>query len=88
MRFVVLAVLFSTLGCGRTAPESQGACDCAPARRHNEWCAACDTGWVAGFRVESRTLFDALDAHGHDASEPSEPSQKGGGTITLPVPPA
>lgn len=42
-----------------------GKCECATAKLQNGWCGACDVGWVAAIRIESRKLFEAIDAHGH-----------------------
>lgn len=42
-----------------------GQCECEAAKAQNGWCSACDVGWVAAVRIESRKLFDAIDAHGH-----------------------
>lgn len=53
--------------CGGTAGEPPSGCVCDAAQGVAEsWCEACGIGHVAGFRIESRMLFEALDAHGHD----------------------
>ncbi len=52
---------------GTAAPAAEDpACVCAEARKHHGWCRACEVGYVAGHRIESEMLFEALDAHGHD----------------------
>lgn len=51
------------VGAPQAGPE---ACRCAEARVDNGWCGACKVGYVAGVRIESQLLFEALDAHGHD----------------------
>lgn len=38
---------------------------CVEARIHNGWCDSCNQGFVAGVTIESKKLFEALDAHGH-----------------------
>lgn len=49
------------------APPPAGSCaQCAAARLTNLWCEACNVGYVAGVRFDSRMLFEAVDAHGHD----------------------
>ena len=40
-------------------------CVCQEARVHNGWCDSCGRGFVAGLTIESKNLFEALDAHGH-----------------------
>ncbi len=49
-------------------PDAGGAgeCSCSVARQEHRWCAHCEVGYVAGQPVPSRSLFEALDAHGHD----------------------
>ncbi|HWL94073.1 MAG TPA: hypothetical protein VNT79_11120 [Phycisphaerae bacterium] len=39
---------------------------CAAARLTNQWCDACNVGYVAGVPIKSKFLFETLDAHGHD----------------------
>jgi hypothetical protein len=62
---VLLGVLLALLGSSACQTPTTG-CDCRAAKLKNQWCETCDTGWVAAYRVENRTLFEALDAHGHD----------------------
>ena len=54
-------VVFS--GC---ANDAAACTSCPTGGLLSEWCDACETGTVATLRVESRMLFEALDAHGHD----------------------
>ena len=63
-----------TIGFAATSPTPGPAtpdCACATARVDNGWCAACKVGYVAGFRIPSHALFEALDAHGHDINPAS-----------------
>ena len=41
-------------------------CNCAPERPLGEWCEEHESVWIAGVRVTSWELFEALDAHGHE----------------------
>lgn len=43
----------------------EAQCTCDEARRHNGWCEEHDAGYVAGVRITSEAVFEALDAHGH-----------------------
>lgn len=47
-------------------PASFSDCTCATARLTDGFCPHCQVGWVAGVRITSKVLFEALDAHGHD----------------------
>jgi hypothetical protein len=48
------------------APQCLAACtSCEQARQRDGWCEACGVGYVAGVRIESRYLYEVLDAHGH-----------------------
>lgn len=40
-------------------------CSCDDAKRHNGWCVAHEVGYVAGVKITSEAVFEALDAHGH-----------------------
>jgi hypothetical protein len=40
-------------------------CTCASARGTNGWCPVHELGYVAGVKVTSRWLYEAIDAHGH-----------------------
>lgn len=51
---------------GCASPARVDCPSCTEARRHNHWCDRCNLGYVAGAPIESRALFEALDAHGHD----------------------
>lgn len=51
-------------GCRPASPPPRCA-TCAVARLSNQWCEACRVGYVVGVRIESRLLFDGMDAHGH-----------------------
>jgi hypothetical protein len=44
-------------------PEAEH--ECALASPRGAWCDACGAGTLASLRIESKVLFDALDAHGH-----------------------
>lgn len=46
--------------------EASGQCTCETANAINGWCDACNVGYVAGIRIESKLLYEELDAHGHD----------------------
>lgn len=41
-------------------------CTCASARPRGGWCDACKVGYLAGIKIPSYALFEAIDAHGHD----------------------
>ena len=41
------------------------ACVCATMRATNGWCDVHQFGYVAGLKITSAWLFEALDAHGH-----------------------
>ncbi len=42
-----------------------GDCTCAVTRMKGGWCTECKVGHLASVRVESESLFEILDAHGH-----------------------
>jgi hypothetical protein len=46
-------------------------CSCAKAKIEGGWCDKCKAGYLAGVRIESSDLFEALDAHGHDVDPAS-----------------
>lgn len=49
------------------APRSTSeSCTCLSDSVCNGWCGSCAVGWVAGVKVRSAQLFEALDAHGHE----------------------
>ncbi len=39
---------------------------CAEREGKDGWCEPCAVGYLAGTPIESQTVFEALDAHGHD----------------------
>lgn len=41
-------------------------CSCAVNRIKGGWCEPCNVGYLASVRLESKMLFETLDAHGHD----------------------
>jgi len=49
-----------------TETLDSSTCFCEKAKALGRWCAACQVGYVAGLRIQSRLLFDTLDNHGHD----------------------
>lgn len=49
---------------GSPNPAATG-CTCEESKSKNGWCGGCKVGYVAGVRIESRELFEAIDAHGH-----------------------
>jgi hypothetical protein len=62
---LLLLAAWGSLGPGRR-PATAPACTCALERARNGWCEACVVGYVAEQPIRSKTLYDALDAHGHD----------------------
>jgi len=46
-------------------PTPVAECSCAQATLSNGWCSRCRVGYVAGLKVPSLLMYDALDAHGH-----------------------
>lgn len=46
-------------------PTPAAQCNCVQARTTNGWCSACRVGYVAGLKIPSLLMYDALDAHGH-----------------------
>jgi len=49
-----------------TGTITGGDCTCAVTKLSGGWCGACKFGHIAGFKITSEQLFEALDAHGHD----------------------
>lgn len=45
---------------------NQSVCHCATITQSDGWCGKCKFGYLAGIKIESAALFDALDPHGHD----------------------
>jgi hypothetical protein len=58
--FFLLLLLGAQMG-----SASQSADPCAKVKRTNGWCQATKTGYVAGLAVPSKSVFHALDVHGH-----------------------
>lgn len=46
--------------------DPHSSCTCDAAKLRNGWCWRCNVGYIAGARIESATLFEALDPHGHE----------------------
>lgn len=65
MRFVTGAVA-SLVFLGHLATAGFPECKCATAKLKGGWCPACKVGYIASIRIPSETLFETLDAHGHD----------------------
>lgn len=72
---MILAVTLSLCVTGAfdvPVPDDPSAgCTCARAQLENRWCASCKVGWIAGLKITSRLLHEALDAHGHDVNRNS-----------------
>lgn len=47
------------------ATTHPSVCTCTRAKLEHQWCAKCRVGYIAGTRVTSLTVFEAMDAHGH-----------------------
>lgn len=45
--------------------QNQDLCSCEQNKSSNGWCDPCGMGYVAGVRILSQMLVDALDVHGH-----------------------
>lgn len=41
-------------------------CTCAANKLKPGWCEVCKVGYLASIKIESKMLFETLDAHGHD----------------------
>jgi len=41
-------------------------CTCETDKARGGWCWHCNVGYLAGHKIESPGLFEALDSHGHD----------------------
>lgn len=48
-------------------PESD-KCICKRAKNEGGWCSPCHVGYVASFRIPSKSLYEALETHGHTAT--------------------
>lgn len=69
---ILIAILAPPQGRGHTEdPPAEVPCSCDILRRSNGWCRQCRVGYVAGARIESHVLFDALDLRGHPVDIPS-----------------
>jgi hypothetical protein len=68
---VLLGAAWALLRQPLPSSAAQAGCTCELERARSGWCAACRVGYVAERRIESRELYDALDAHGHDIDAPS-----------------
>jgi hypothetical protein len=64
-------VVLAALACGVGVAASDFPCRCQFSKEHNGWCGACDVGYVAAVPIQSRELFEAIDAHGHDVDTDS-----------------
>ncbi len=64
MLLAVLPLLAAMQDAPKPLPLS--ACNCSTAKISGGWCVKCGFGFIAGVRIESLDLFEALDAHGHD----------------------
>lgn len=62
---VPAALAIALIAVGAAPVSNSDECACAASQMRNGWCSACEVGWVAAVRIESRRLFDAIDAHGH-----------------------
>ena len=51
--------------------SSTGTHDCLLEAERGGWCETCSAGSLAAMRIESRMLFEALDAHGHEVDPES-----------------
>jgi hypothetical protein len=60
----MLVVLLAHLPLGLQGPSDR--CWCPQAVACDGWCRKCGAGYFSGVRIESRALYDALDAHGHE----------------------
>ena len=48
------------------APTADAECKCDVYKLKGGWCSTCETGYLAGVRINSEFLFEVLDAHGHN----------------------
>jgi len=48
------------------AGPARAECACAAAKLSNGWCKKCRVGYVASIRIDSKLLYEELDAHGHN----------------------
>lgn len=47
------------------AHAAEPRCTCSSQSEIGVWCDACNVGHIATVKIESKRLFDAVDAHGH-----------------------
>jgi hypothetical protein len=52
-------------------PPTAESCRCAALGESAGWCTHCGVGYVAGLRIESATLLEAVDLEGHDVDAAS-----------------
>jgi hypothetical protein len=64
-RGISVVIVLLTVRPADPLPES-GPCNCESTKAVGGWCPECKVGYLAGVRIPSRTLFEVLDAHGHD----------------------
>ena len=62
---LLAALLLGLLPATPTLAE-EARCTCAPAEPLGNWCRKHRVAWVAGVRLTSWELFEALDTHGHE----------------------
>ena len=48
------------------ASPPQPSCSCDAGAALGPWCDRHEAGWIAGLRIDSWELYEALDAHGHE----------------------
>ena len=68
---VLLSATLGMLALSAESTPSPASCTCAGAIETHGWCEAHDVGYVGSVEIESRWLYDALDAHGHDVDHGS-----------------
>lgn len=60
------AIVVGLLAASCSLPSAAEACPCGGAESLGDWCERHQMAWVAGVRLTSWELFEALDAHGHE----------------------
>ena len=59
-------MIYAAIACSVLLVDGAAStCTCEDARLHNEWCDACQKGFVAGIELRSPRLYRAIDPHGH-----------------------
>ena len=71
MKRVLVAMVGGVLVSGSAALAE---CKCGIAKFENGWCADCKVGFVAGVKIKSDALFDALQGHEVDEGKIKCPS--------------